>query len=72
MKMIERLLLHRVDGQRTGLAIDLADQHTTPILPAAANARLAVRNPTVVRAELALHSSILQLPVIPTLHIINL
>jgi hypothetical protein len=60
MKMIKRFLLYRIDGQGTGLAIDLADELAAVIPSTAADTRLAVGNTTVVRTELTLYLSILQ------------
>jgi hypothetical protein len=58
--MIKRFLLYRIDGQGTGLAIDLADELAAVIPSTAADTRLAVGNTTVVRTELTLYLSILQ------------
>ena len=52
MKMVQRLLFDRVDGQRTGLAVTLAHEHAVHIASASADACLPVRNLAVVRAEL--------------------
>ena len=42
MEVVERLLLDRVDSQRTGFAIDLADEHAIMI-----SATLATPCPTI-------------------------
>ena len=67
MEMVQRLLLYRVDGQRTRLAIDLAHEHAALIPSATANTRLVLSNPAMVRTERTLHPSILQPPIILTL-----
>ena len=68
VEMIKRLLLNGVDSQSTGLAIDLADQQTSIIATASANACLALGNMTMMRAELALYPLIFQCLIILTLH----
>ena len=68
MEVVERLLLNRVDGQRTRFAVDLTDEHSILIASAAANARLAICNLAMVRTELTLYLSIFQPLIIPALH----
>ena len=67
MEMIERLLLHWVDGERTRLPIDLADESSSMIAATATNASLSVANATAVRTELTLHSSVFQSLIISAL-----
>ena len=55
MEVVERLLLNRVDSQRTGLAIDLADEHTIMIPATLATPRPALGNAAMMRTELTLH-----------------
>ena len=64
MEMVERFLLHGGDGQRTWLSVDIADEHTTQVPTALAYARLAICNVTVVRTELALNPTVVQMLVI--------
>ena len=59
MEMIQRLLLDRVDSQRTGLAIHFADKHTVLIASASADARLTVGYLTAVGTELTLHLAVI-------------
>ena len=68
MEMVQWLLLNGVDGQRTRLAIHLAHEHAPLIPPTTAHPRLALSNTAMVRTERALHPSILQPLIIPTLH----
>jgi hypothetical protein len=68
MEMIERLLLDGVDGQRTGLSIDLAKENTTIIATTATASCLTISNMAVMRTERALHGPTLQLLIIPTLN----
>ena len=68
MEVIERLLLNGVDGQRTGLAVDLAHEHPVVVTPTPAQARLPVGDAAVVRAEQALHPVLIHPPIIPALH----
>ena len=58
MKMIERLLLDRVNSKCTRPRIDLADEYAVMIATALANARLTVGYAAVVRAKLAFYSSV--------------
>lgn len=58
MKMIERLLLDRVNSKCTRPRIDLADEYAVMIATALADARLAVGYAAVVRAKLAFYSSV--------------
>lgn len=58
MKMIERLLLDRVNSQCTRSRIDLADEYAVMIATALADARLAVGYAAVVRTKLAFYSSV--------------
>ena len=67
MEVVERFLLDGIDGQRTGLTIDLADEYTIMIPSTATDARLSIGNMTMVGTDLTLHSPTLQLPIIPTL-----
>ena len=53
--MVERLLLNGVDGQRTRPSIYLAEQHTALIASATADARPALADVAMVRAEQTLH-----------------
>jgi hypothetical protein len=66
--MIERFLLDGVDGQRTGFAINLADEHAIVITTTATAARFAVGDTAVMRTEQALYHTIVQPLIIPTLH----
>ena len=68
MEMVQRLFFYRVDGQLTRLAIDLAHEHAALIPSATANTRLALSDATMMRTERALHPSIIQPLIIPTLH----
>ena len=58
VEMVEWLLLDRVDGQRTGLGVDLADKHTVVVSATATTARPSVGDTAVVWTELALHHTI--------------
>ena len=58
MEMIERFFLYRVDGQRTGFSIDLADEYAVMIPTTAATARSAIGNMAMVGTEPALHHPI--------------
>ena len=66
MEMIKRFFLHRVDGQGTRLAINLAHKHAIMIPPTTTDTRLALSDMAVMRTEQTLHSITLQLPIIPT------
>ena len=66
--MIKRFFLHRVDGQGTRLAIDLAHKHTIMIPPTATDPCLTLSDMAVMRTEQTLHSITLQLPIIPTFY----
>jgi hypothetical protein len=68
MEMIERFLLHRVDGQGTRLTIDLAHKHATMIPPTTTDTRLTFSDVTVMRTERTLHSSTFQMLIIPTFY----
>jgi hypothetical protein len=68
MEMIQRLLLDRVDSQRTGLAIHFADKHTVLIASASADARLTVGYLTAVGTELTLHLAVIQFLIVFALH----
>jgi hypothetical protein len=68
MEMVEGLLLNGVDGQRARMSIRFTDQHTTTIAPVAADTRLALTDPAMMRTEQALHSPILQMFIIPTFY----
>ena len=68
MKVIERLLLYRIDGQRTGLGIDLTDERSTKVTTTTTESCLAIGNATMVRAEMAFHLPILKFSIIPALH----
>ena len=48
MEVIQRLFLDGVDGEGTGLAVDLADEHAGVVAAAAAETRLAIGNVAVV------------------------
>ena len=58
VEMIERLLLDGVDGQRTGLSINLADKHAVMIPATATAACPSLGDTAVVWTELALHHTI--------------
>ena len=49
VKVVKRLLLYRVNSQRTGFGINFADKHTSVVVTAVTDARLAVSNVTVMR-----------------------
>ena len=49
VEMIERLFLYGVDGQRTRLGIDLADERAVVVAATATDTCLAIAYPTVVR-----------------------
>ena len=55
MEMIQRFFLDRVDGQRTGHAIDLADQYTIVIPATATKARFTIGDMAMVWTEQTLH-----------------
>ena len=55
MEMIQRLFLDRVDGQRTRLAIDLADQYTIVIPATATKPRLTIGDMAMVWTEQTLY-----------------
>lgn len=59
MEMIQWLLLDGVDGQRTRLAIDLADEFAIVIPATTTKARLAIGYPAMMRTDLTLHPAIL-------------
>ena len=59
MEMIQRLLLDGVDGQRTRLAIDLADEFAIVIPATTTKARLAIGYPAMMRTDQALHPAVL-------------
>ena len=67
--MVKRFLFDGVNRQGTGLAIDLAEQQSTVIATASADACLALGDVAVMCAELALNPLIFQCLIIPTLHI---
>ena len=69
VEVIQRFLLDGVDGQRTGLTIYLAHEHTILIATAPADTRLAVRYLAMMRTEQTLHPSIIQPLIIPALHL---
>ena len=69
VEMIERFLLDGVDGQRTGFAIDLADEHAFVITTTATAPSLSFGDATMMRTEQALYHAIVQLLIISTLHI---
>ena len=48
VKVVEWLLLYRVNGQRTRFGIDFADKHASVVATAVANACLAVSNVTIM------------------------
>ena len=64
MEMIERLLLDRVDGQRTWPSVHLTDQHTALIASVPADARPALADVAMVRAEQTLHPATIQFLII--------
>ena len=49
VEVVEWLLLHRVDGQRTGLAVHLAHQHPVVVAAAAADAPPALGYAAMMR-----------------------
>ena len=67
VKVVEWLLLYRVNGQRTGFGIDFADKHSSIVATAVTDARLAVSNVAVMRTKLALNVIIVQFLIISTL-----
>ena len=71
VEMIQRLLFHRVDGQRTGLAIHLAHEHPLAIATTATDARPALADTAMMRAQLTLDCTPFQFAIIPTLVIIH-
>jgi hypothetical protein len=68
VEMIQRFLLDRVNGQRTGLAIHLADKHTLHIASASADARLTIGYLAAVGTELTLHLAVIQFLIVFALH----
>ena len=68
VKVVERLLLDGVDGQRTRPSIHLTDEYTVLIASATADARPSLVNMAMVWAEQTLHPPIIQLMIIPALH----
>ena len=68
MEMIERLFLYRVDGQRTRLGIDLAEEHAPLITTTTANTRLAIGDTTVMGTEQTLYYPTLEFLIIPAFH----
>ena len=67
VEMIEGFLLDGIDGQRTGLGIDLADEHTVVVATTTTTACLAMGDMAMVGTELALDSTVVQSLIIPTL-----
>ena len=55
MEVVERLLLDRVNSQRTRPSIYLANEHTALIASAPADARLALADVAMMRAEQTRH-----------------
>ena len=68
MEVIEWFLLDGIDSQRTGFAIDLAHEDATVITTAAADARLAIGDATVVRTKQTFNGTAFQTLIISTLH----
>jgi hypothetical protein len=68
VEMVERFLLDGIDGQRTGFSIDLADEHAVMVSATTTAACPTVSDTAVVRTEQALHHTIVQPLIIPTLH----
>ena len=66
VKVVKRLLLYRVNSQRTGFGINFADKHTSVVVTAVTDACLAVSNVTVMRTKLALNDTIVQFLIIST------
>jgi hypothetical protein len=60
VEMVQRFLLHRVDGKGAGTGIDLADKRPLLVVPAAASARLADGYMAVMGAELTFHTAVIQ------------
>ena len=67
--MVERLLFDRVNSQRTGSCIDLADKNAFLIAAAATDTGLAVGNATMVWTELTFYPSTVQPLIISALHL---
>jgi hypothetical protein len=68
MEVIEGLLLDGVDGEGTGLSIDIADEYTTLIASATTETALTIGDVAMMRTELALDLAVLQTMIIPTIH----
>lgn len=68
MEVIEGLLLDGVDGEGTGLSIDVADEYAALIASATTETALAVGDVAMMRTELALDLAVLQTMIIPTIH----
>lgn len=68
MEVVKGFLLDGIDGQCTGLGIDLTDEHTIMVTTTATTPCPVIGDMTMVRTELAFHGFAIQLPIIPTLH----
>jgi hypothetical protein len=68
MEVIEGFLLDGVDGEGTGLSIDVADEYTALIASATTDTALAVGDVAMMRTEQALDLAVLQTIIIPTIH----
>ena len=68
VKVVERLLLDGVDGQRTRPSIHLTDEYTALIASDTADARPALADTTMMWAKQTLHPPVIQFLIIPALH----
>ena len=68
MELVERLLLYRVDGQRTRFSIYLANEYAMMVTATATASGPAIGNPTVMRTEQTLHYPIALLLIVSTLY----
>ena len=60
MEMIQRLFLDGIDCQRTGFAINLADQHAVPVSATATKACLAIGDMAMVRTDQTFQSPVVE------------
>jgi hypothetical protein len=67
MEVVKGLFLYRVDGQRTGLAIDLTDEHAIKVPATTTASRPSVSYATVMRTEMALHPAVIKLLIVSAL-----
>ena len=68
MEVIKRLLLDRVDGQRTGFTIDFAHKFTFNVATTPTDTRLAIGNLAMMRTELTLYPFFIYWPKIFTFY----